>query len=73
MSNKQYACFFCDVSAGEFIKCIRGGFKSGLLRYLSIETNKGRKSNFCEYELEDQCHNFEYQSQKNEYIGAFFG
>lgn len=48
MPYNQYACFFCDVGAGEYVTSVRGGFKNGILRYLSIETNRGRKSNFCE-------------------------
>ncbi len=38
-----------------------------------VETSKGRKSNFCEYELEEECQNFYFNPPDGYHLGAFFG
>jgi hypothetical protein len=73
ISKAPFASFCCQENSDEHITCMRGGFKTGLLRFLVVETNCGRKSNFCQHDLENSCITFEFRANDNEYLGALFG
>ncbi len=52
---------------------IRGGFMNSHLQYLVLKTNQKRMVEFGNTGVEEQCENFHFQIQENEYPCALLG